>query len=295
LPNRFPAPIREVYAFSVRDARHMLDNMACTEPSTWSRDSLETAREKARSFYAACATPARPDLPSVVVVGDSHALQLVSGLKTATRDRANILHFTAIGCRPLLASEERGEARPNSAHCQALNEEIARKIVALKPAAIVVGGYYAEYFDNLRLLERFFKDFDANVLALRREGVTAPVFVMGQVPTWKPDMMDLVIAELRAGQKPTDVTREKLQPNSLEADALLAAHGWGENVLYVSQVAKLCDEKGCRRFVGPRFPDDMIALDYGHYTGAGSLNAAQNILGPVLAPVIDAARARKAN
>jgi peptidoglycan/LPS O-acetylase OafA/YrhL len=333
---RFPEAVRNVYTFYARDQRHMTEGLICTETSTWSHDPPDQARAKARAFYVAnhCVTPARPDLPTIVVVGDSHGLHLFSGLKDTYRDRANVLLFSAIACKPLLTETEfepmpppppwlngpppgrppfgppphrphgpppRGglggpDAGPPflTPRCQAIYEEVARQIVALKPAAIVVGGYYAEYFGDVQLLENFLKDLDGNIATLRREGVTAPVFVMGQVPTWKPDMMDLVIAELRAGKKPTDVTRENLQPNSLEANALLAAHAWGENVHYVSQIAKLCGEDGCRRFVGPRVPDDMIALDYGHYTEAGSFNAARNILAPVLDPVIDAARAKKA-
>lgn len=297
IPWRFPQAIRDVYAFYGRDGKHMSDALLCTEVSTWARDPLDQAREKAHAFYAEhnCGVPARPDLPTIVVVGDSHAVHLLSGLRAVYRDRANVLLFAAIACRPLLSKEDWSPRKGNSDHCQALNEEAVRNIVALKPAAIVAGGYYAEYFTDVRLLENFLKDFDANIAALRRDGVTAPVFVMGQVPTWKPDMMDIVIAELRAGKKPTEVTRDNLQPNSLEANELLAAHAWGENVHYVQQVPNLCGEKGCRRFVGPRVPDDMIALDYGHYTEAGSLNAAQNILRPALDPIIDAARGQTAN
>ena len=116
---------------------------------------------------------------------------------------------------------------------------------------------------------------------------------MGQVPTWSRDVSELVIDDLRAGRKPSDVTSEKLQSYSIEVDALLASRVWGENVHYVSQVGKLCSDKGCRRFVGPRVPEDMIALDYGHYTAAGSLNAAKNILAPVLDAVIAGAKPQK--
>jgi peptidoglycan/LPS O-acetylase OafA/YrhL len=332
IPWRFPEDIRGVYAFYGRDGRHMMEGLRCTETSTWAHDPPDRAREKARAFYATnhCATPAHPNMPTVVVVGDSHGLHLVSGLKAVFGDRANILNLTAIACKPLLTESEfwspppfgpppfgpppfgppphppgpppreggfhGPEADPYfiAPRCLGLYDEIKRQIVELKPAAIVVGGYFADFFSDVRRLEYFLKDFDANVAALRHEGVTAPVFVMGQVPTWKPDMMDIVIAELRAGKKPTAVTRDNLQSNSLEANALLVAHAWGEGVHYVPQVPNLCDEKGCRRFVGPRVPDDMIALDYGHYTEAGSLNAAKNILRPVLDPVIDAARAGKA-
>jgi peptidoglycan/LPS O-acetylase OafA/YrhL len=286
-PQRFPQSVRDVYSFYVRDGAHMLNEMACVEPNVQSRDTLENAREKARSFFAGnnCAKPARLDEPTIVVVGDSHALHLISGLKTVYRDRANILLFSVTACEPLTA---KGPAR-----CEALNDEILRNIAALQPAAIVVGGYFAGFAADNELLREFLKKFDASVAALRQAGVRSPIFVMGQVPTWSRDVSDLVIDDLRAGRKPLDLTSDKLQSRSIEVDALLAAHVWGENVHYVSQVGKLCGVEGCRRFVGPRVPEDMIALDYGHYTAAGSLNAAKNILAPALDAVLAGTKPQK--
>jgi hypothetical protein len=37
----------------------------------------------------------------------------------------------------------------------------------------------------------------------------------------------------------------------------------------------------------------MVALDYGHYTASGSINAAKSILGPALDPVIEGAKPQK--
>jgi peptidoglycan/LPS O-acetylase OafA/YrhL len=291
-PQRFPESIRNVYGFYVRDSA--VYEMGCVETATYNRDNLEQARKNARSFFAErnCAKPAHVENPTVVVVGDSHALHLIPGLKNVYRDRANILLFSSIGCQPLMAKMEWSKARPGSDRCQALNEEVIRNLVALQPAAIVVGGYFAEFYTDYHLLEDYLKDFAANVAALRQAGVLSPIFVMGQVPTWSPDVSDLVIDELRSGRKPSEFTRESLQSRSIDADAFLAAHAWGENVHYVSQVGKLCGDQGCRRFVGPRVPDDMIALDYGHYTAAGSRNAAKNILAPVLDPVLNTAHSK---
>jgi hypothetical protein len=229
------------------------------------------------------------DLPTIAIVGDSHAMHLTSGLEDFYRDRANILLFSSIGCQPLLAKLQFSEMKPGANRCQALNEEVVRNLIALQPAAIVIGGYFSDFYSDYHRLEYFLKDFAANVATLRQAGVRSPIYIMGQVPTWSPDVSDLVIDDLLAGRKPPEVTRENLQSRSIETDALLAAHAWGENVHYISQVSKLCGDQGCRRFVGPRVPEDMIALDYGHYTASGSLNAAKNILAPVLDPVLNSA------
>jgi len=295
LPMRFPESIRSVYSFSVRDADHMMREWTCTESSYFSRDSLEQAREKIKSFSTAhdCARIKQPDLPTIVVLGDSHGLHLVSGLKNAYRDRANVLNFTAIACRPMMAKVEWSSSQLGSPRCQAINEEIFHNIIEMKPAAVVVGGYYARFSAGADLIGDFMKDVDANITALRQAGVRAPIFIMGQVPTWKHDVMDLVIADLRANRKPSEFSRDELEAFSIEADRLMAAHPWGDNVHYISQVQGLCGDAGCRRLVGPRFPDDMIGVDDNHYTSAGSFNAVKNFLAPSLDTVIDAAKPQK--
>ena len=296
-PQRYPMAVRDVFGFYVRDMARMSSDMECVDTDIHRRDSLENARARARSFFAErnCAKPGQMEKPTIFVIGDSHAMHLIPGLKEVYRDRANILLFSAISCRPLMARVERSQSGSGSTRCQAFNEEVARNIVALQPAAIVVGGYFDQWYDDDRTFTNFLQDFDANMAALRAAGVRSPILIMGQVSTWSPPVMDLVNAELLAGRRPSEFSRDSLQGASLATDQILAAHAWGENVRYISQIGKLCGEQGCRRFVGPQVPDDMIALDYGHYTAAGSLFAAKNILAPILDPIIDGADPRKPN
>ena len=47
---------------------------------------------------------------------------------------------------------------------------------------------------------------------------------------------------------------------------------------------------GCRRLIGEKLPEDLLAVDYGHYSLEGSVFAVRTIL----APVIDAELARLA-
>ena len=77
-------------------------------------------------------------------------------------------------------------------------------------------------------------------------------------------------------------------PNSLETDRALAGKDWGEGVRYVSQAAKLCGPEGCRRLIGEHLPEDLLAVDYGHYSREGSVFAVRTML----APIIDAGLAQ---
>ena len=59
-----------------------------------------------------------------------------------------------------------------------------------------------------------------------------------------------------------------------------------EGVVYVSQADRLCGLEGCRRLVGPKLPEDMLAVDYGHYSVNGSIFAVKTMLGPVIEAMI---------
>ena len=78
-----------------------------------------------------------------------------------------------------------------------------------------------------------------------------------------------------------------------ETDRALAAKDWGDGVVYVSQADKLCRADGCRRLVGPNLPEDMLAVDYGHYSVNGSTFAVKTILAPVIEAELAGARERR--
>jgi peptidoglycan/LPS O-acetylase OafA/YrhL len=297
-PHRFPDSVLTVFNYQLGGGDGPVEKLRCSENRVHDRDLIDKAREKAKAFFNErnCVKLDHPGKPTVVFLGDSHMLHLLAGLRSAYGDNVNVVVLSSLGCAPLMAQNDWRGGAAGSPRCQAINEEVVRNIVGLQPAAIVVSAYFAEfYYGYIRYLPDFLKHFDANIAALRQAGVHSPLFVLGQVPTWSPGLPILVGREVLAGRVPSEISRENLNPESLEIDALFAAHKWGDNVFYISQAAKLCGEKGCRRFVGPRVPDDMIATDYGHYSNAGSIYAVKNFLVPALAPVLEAAQAQKSN
>ena len=194
-------------------------------------------------------------------------MHFLAGLESVYADRANIVMLPAGGCAPLIVQTDWREGIAGTTRCQAFNEETIRDIVELKPAAVVVSSYFTQFYtSDIRPFPGFLKDFDANIEAIRKAGVHTPIFIMGEVPTWTLGIPNLLGKELYSEKHIREFSSDHLNPESLETDALFSAHRWGENVIYLSQFQALCDEKGCRRFVGPRVPEDMIAMDYGHYT-----------------------------
>ena len=219
-PGRFPANVAATLNYSAGGASGLQNG--CFEVNWENHAGLDQARRAARAFFAQrqCAKVAHPDKPTIVVVGDSHALHLLTGLKHVYGERANILMFSAIWCAPLIAETEWSRGLVGSPRCRAINEEIVRNIVALQPAAVVVGTYFEEFYDtDKRYYPGFLKDFDANVAALRRAGFHGSIIVMGQVPTWTLWVPILVGRELLAGQGVSEFSRQNLNSGSLETDA----------------------------------------------------------------------------
>jgi peptidoglycan/LPS O-acetylase OafA/YrhL len=290
-PQRFPAPVLEIFNFRMVGEKQYMERARCAPGPIAERGSLDDERQNIRAFFAgnSCLKIAHPDRPTVVLLGDSHALHLAWGLDTIYADRVNIVIISAGGCGPLLAESSWRNGIAGTMYCLALNQFAFETILALKPAAVIVGTYFAQfYYEPARYYPGFLDDFTANIASLRKAGFQAPIFILGQVPTWSPSAPELVSREMIAGHKPREFTRDGLNPESLKTDALFAANPWGDNTFYLSQVKALCNDEGCRRLVGPHLPQDMIAFDYGHYSVAGSIFAVKNILAPALDPVLQA-------
>ncbi len=286
-PGRFPPEVATMMDYRAGGAAG--PQMACVESGSESRAGLDEWRRRASDFFAArqCAKIKDPAKPTIVVTGDSHALHLLAGLDRFYGDRANVLMFSSLWCAPLIAQSDWTTGMVGAPRCHAINQEVVRNILAIQPAAVVIGTYFEEFYDTeSRYYPSFLKDFDANVAALRQGGFRGPIIVMGQVPTWSLWMPILVGREMLAGHGVSEFSSQNLKAESLETDARLQAHHWGENVFYLSQAGKLCGAQGCRRLVGPRLPEDVIANDYGHYTPAGSIFAVENILAPALDPIL---------
>ena len=113
------------------------------------------------------------------------------------------------------------------------------------------------------------------------------------MPTWAPILPILVGRDLLETGKAPEFSRVGVRPDSLETDKALAAADWGAGVAYVSQAEKLCGAEGCRRLVGPNLPEDILAVDYGHYSVNGSVFAVKTILAPVIDAVLTGARERR--
>jgi peptidoglycan/LPS O-acetylase OafA/YrhL len=293
-PGRFPPLVTRVFDYDVNGAKGER-LLRCFYQRDERAYPLAEERERAARFFEAgrCGVVDDPTKPTILVVGDSHAAHLFAGLSEVFGDRANILTLSSVFCVPLVEHVDTDAGVAGTPRCRAINDYVFERIREIKPDVLLVGGYFSQYDHEANWRYPGFLDaLVAGARSLHRDGVRW-IVVAGEVPTWAPWLPILVGRDLlETGAAPT-FSRIGVRPDSLETDRKLAAENWGEGVTYVSQAAKLCGPDGCRRLVGPDLPEDLLAVDYGHYSVNGSIFAVRTILAPAIEAAIGNARKRR--
>jgi peptidoglycan/LPS O-acetylase OafA/YrhL len=288
-PSRFPPLVDRIFDYDANGAEGQA-LMSCFYQRDEARYPLDEERKRAAAFFEAhhCAAIQDPRKPTILIVGDSHAAHLFAGLQEVYGAKANLLTLSSVFCVPLVENVAMDHGVAGTPRCRAINDYVFDAIRTIKPDILIVGGYFAQYDHEANW--RYPGYLDALVAGARRlrgDGVRS-IIVVGQVPTWAPVLPILVGRDVLDRGAAAEFSDVGVRPDSLETDLKLAAKNWGEGVRYVSQAAKLCGAEGCRRLIGENLPEDLLAIDYGHYSLKGSVFAVRTIL----APVIDAELAR---
>jgi peptidoglycan/LPS O-acetylase OafA/YrhL len=288
-PSRFPPLVDRIFDYRDNGAESPR-LQGCFYQLDAAHYSLDEERRRAAGFFEAkhCAAITDPRKPTILILGDSHAAHLFTGLQEVYGAKANLLTLSSVFCVPLVENVAMDQGVAGTPRCRAINDYVFDAIRTIKPDVVIVGGYFAQYDHEANW--RYPGFLDAVVAGARRlhaDGVGS-IIIAGQVPTWAPILPILVGREVVDRGKAAEFSQVGVRPDSLETDRSLAGKDWGEGVRYVSQAAKLCGPEGCRRLIGETLPDDLLAVDYGHYSRKGSAFAVKTIL----APVIDAELAR---
>jgi hypothetical protein len=290
-PGRFPPLVSRIFDYDANGAEdaHL---SRCFYQRDEARYSLAEERDRAARFYKDnhCAAIEDPRKPTILVVGDSHAAHLFVGLRAAYGGIANLLTLSSVFCAPLVDNVAMDEGVAGTPRCRAINDYVFDEIRAIKPDVLFVGGYFSSYDHEPNW--RYPGYLDALWRGARRlheDGVRS-IVIAGEVPTWAPVLPILVGRDVAERGDAPIYSRIGVRPDSLATDRALKAKDWGQGVAYVSQVDQLCGPDGCRRLVGPHLPEDLLDVDYGHYSPNGSTFAVQTIFAPVIEAALNKGR-----
>jgi peptidoglycan/LPS O-acetylase OafA/YrhL len=282
-PNRYPPLVQRVFDYDVGGMQGKA-LLKCFYGGDRQSHSLDEEREQVARFFAegGCGKANDPKKPTILLVGDSHAAHLFAGLTEAFAGKANVATFSSVFCAPLVEHVAMDAGIAGTPRCRAINDYVFERIREVKPDVLLVAGYYAQYdHDGEWRYPGYFDALVAGARRLHQDGVPS-IVIAGEVPTWAPDLRVLVGRDLLERPEAPMFSTFGVRADSLETDRTLAAEDWGQGVTYVSQAERLCGADGCRRLVGQDLPDDLLAVDYGHYSLRGSIFAVKTILAPVI-------------
>jgi peptidoglycan/LPS O-acetylase OafA/YrhL len=206
--------------------------------------------------------------PVYLLWGDSHGQALSFGIRKNIAPSVQLAQVITSGCKPKLHPDP--DNGTDKSACQASNEFAIGFIKKHKPARVFIaqGGDHqlTDWTEVARLVE-------AN---------QGELVLVGPVPQWRPSLPVIVARDLKAKR---DYIGEGLDPEILEIDEKLHATYAGSKVRFVSVIDKLCRLNECRAKVPSYDGFDLLALDYGHLTPAGSDFVAKTALLEFLNPI----------
>jgi hypothetical protein len=190
----------------------------------------------------------RADRKNVLLVGDSHAAHLWSGMQ-AEFPELNLLQATGSSCRPTLEAQAKGYPT-----CRALlRSAFDRARHDPNLAAVVLAGDWDAGESQSAI---------ATAAALRKDGVNA--VVIGPSPNYTRPLPRLLT--LAARTHDAGVPDRFIDPQSFAVDKAMAEAAQRAGVPYISPVSMLCHGASCITLVG----GVPIKWDSNHYTAEGS-------------------------
>ncbi len=235
LPGRFRPEVDALAAYADYGSRKPFREGQC----------FITSRDKAEGFDRDTCLALSSAQPNVLLMGDSHAAHLWSGLH-ATWPGVNFLQATASGCTPVL--DAGGERR-----CATMMREMFDHFIPERQLDAVI-------------LSALWSDADVEPLrrtleALDREGQRAIVF--GPLPRYNMPMA-LLLARAVLHDDFDEVARHRL-PETAQLDTRLRAVV-APPATYISTWDAMCPNGICRLFAARDVP---MQFDYHHLTAPG--------------------------
>lgn len=199
----------------------------------------------------------QPELPTVVVWGDSHAAQLYPGLLAVYAGQANIIQLTATRCPPIPGLDVH-----NRPLCRAVNDAVVSHVTRIKPDLLLLAGAWHKYE---------WQNVQETVKTFVGQGIPQ-VVVVGPVPKWKEDLPKMLYRAMRQdsdNRLPYAMSAEAVQGDE-QIEAGLRSLVTQAGGTLVSARAALCEENDrCLVRTGQQ-TEHILYWDTNHLTDEGS-------------------------
>jgi peptidoglycan/LPS O-acetylase OafA/YrhL len=246
-PNRFPISAQQVAAYAD------YDRTASTREGVCFLDG----HTRVKDFRKDVCLAQHPGKNSVLLLGDSHAAQLLAGLVSVFPDR-DILQANVAGCRPLVV-----EPRDAPAECLELNSFIFNQYLQNHhiDTVILAGQWAPSDMDPLAQTIDF----------IQARGIS--VIVVGPAVEYDEGLPRMLAIAIRNGDPDQVAQHRAVEPQRLDKTmANLAETRW--HIPYISIYQNLCTP-ACPLYAAPGVP---ILFDSNHFTTEGSVFFAKTMV-----------------
>jgi peptidoglycan/LPS O-acetylase OafA/YrhL len=226
------------------------------------------------AFTNKCDGGEQANTRKIVLWGDSHAAQLVPGLREIMKieSKFTLAQYTASGCPPIL-----NFVTARIPNCRSINEFVIRKIEQLKPDTVIMVGRW-DLYDGSGGVGRV--DFDVireTVDRLKSLGVKRVVAV-GQFPIWKVAPPKILARSFRTAAFSTvsadaiisERNKSFLHPSTFVRSDEISQALKAAGAIVVTPLSTFCNDDGCLLVVPGSHGEPIVWDDAGHMTEAGS-------------------------
>ncbi|MGZ5848685.1 MAG: acyltransferase family protein, partial [Ramlibacter sp.] len=256
LPQRFSDKVRSMADWS--------------EPGAFRKWRLGTCYQYLNTtaeFPPLCSPQKQPQVPTVLLWGDSHAGHLYIGLdEVARRDRFQLAQWTSASCPPTLRATRNEEPA-----CAAKRARDWRRLETYVPDVVVLSAAWSLFRRSGNSPAELSQHLSETVAALYGRGVRK-VLVFGPGPVWDASLpADLFRHMVRTHSNVVPARFGHIGEDDWELDARLAATAASAGAIYFSVLQTLCTRSGCLTMADLQKPrPDLLYWDRHHLTPSGS-------------------------
>lgn len=201
-----------------------------------------------------CAPEEKDTSPKILLMGDSHAAQYYSALKTLLPNH-NIHQYTATGCRPVYDFD-------NQEHCyQIMAKAYTRLQRDEQYDAVIIAG---------RWWDVDVPKIDSSLDAIKP--YSAKLILVGPVPEYKQALPKLLS---RFGEKSKTLDKVSKLSERRKIEEKLISLAKKHNINYISVIDAMCSNQQCVKTLSK---DEPIQFDHGHLTHNGAMYVLQKTL-----------------
>lgn len=185
--------------------------------------------------------------------GDSHAQALSYGFRKNISPEIKLAQIATSGCNPKIHPDPTNGANKDS--CIDSNNFAIEFIKRKKPSKVFVAQRADHELTDWKEISQFVKSNGGELI------------LIGPMPQWRPSLPIIVAKDLSSRK---EYVKEGLDMAILQTNEKLGIKYKNNSLHYISIIDHMCNANGCKALIDSQEKFNLMVMDYGHLTPAGS-------------------------